>query len=57
MWVWSFAGRNDTSTSARGQSQPVEIASLATRTRTCGASCTRCGSIQSTSHAPNFCVE
>ena len=35
MWVWSFAGRNDTSTSARGQSQPVEIASLATSTRTC----------------------
>ena len=34
MWVWSFAGRNDTSTSARGQSQPVEIASFATSTRT-----------------------
>src|SRR4029450_8283050 len=57
MWAWSLAGRNDTSTSARGQSQPVEMASLATRTRTCDSSCTRCGSIQSTSHAPNFCVE
>ena len=28
MWVSSLAGRKDTSTSARGQSQPVEIASL-----------------------------
>ena len=57
MWVWSLAGRNDTITSARGQSQPVEIASLATSTRTCSASWTRWGSIQSTSHAPNVCVE
>ena len=55
MWVWSFAGRNDTITSARGQSQPVEIASLATSTRTCVSSWTRCGSIQSTSQLPNFC--
>ena len=34
MCVLSFAGRNDTITSALGQSQPVLIASLAIRTRT-----------------------
>ena len=43
MWVSSAAGRNDTSTSARGQSQPVEIASLANNTRMCVRSCTVSG--------------
>ena len=45
MWVRSLAGRIETSTSARGQSQPVEIADFASSTRTCLASCTRCGSM------------
>jgi hypothetical protein len=43
--VWSLADRNETMTSARGQSQPVEIASLAMSTRTCSDS----ASIRSTS--------
>src|ERR1019366_6576785 len=33
MWVASLAGRSEYRTSARGQSQPVEIASLASTTR------------------------
>ena len=33
MCVASFAGRSEYRTSARGQSQPVEIASLARMTR------------------------
>ncbi len=56
MCVLSFAGRNETSTSARGQSHPVEIASFAMRMRTCVLSSTSCGSIHGTSHAPNFCI-
>ncbi len=45
MWVLSVAGRNDTITSARGQSHPVEMASLATSTRHHVASWTRSGSM------------
>ena len=48
MYVWSFAGRKETITSARGQSQPVLIASLAMRTRTHVSFCTRCGSMYGT---------
>ncbi len=41
--VLSRAGRNETMTSARGQSQPVLMASFAIRTRTHVESCTRSG--------------
>ena len=37
--------RKDISTSALGQSQPVEIASMASSTRMCVVSCTRCGAM------------
>ena len=43
--VLSLAARKETITSARGQSQPVLMASLAISTRTQVDSCTRCGSI------------
>ena len=43
--VLSLAARKETITSARGQSQPVLMASLAISTRTQVDSCTRCGSM------------
>ena len=52
MWVRSTARRNDTITSARGQSQPVLMASLAMSTRTQVASCTRSGEMYGTVYLP-----
>ena len=56
MWVASFAGRNDMSTSARGQSHPVLIPSFAIRTRTLVSSCTRSGETYRTEYGPYVAV-
>ena len=51
--IGSLAGRNDTNTSARGQSQPVEIASLANNTRMWVRSCTVSGPTCGTVNPPS----